>query len=84
MVQEAPRAVDTPQQADFETQLDLLTDRVDQLDRRNLQLKNTIRALAREYARISLGGVCPHCAQSLTLIEEGLIRCPECGYLRSL
>ena len=52
-------------------------------ERRQLQLKHTLDALARE-AGVTVGCQCSACERSYTLVKNGHMYCPACGANRSL
>ena len=60
-----------------------LHDRLDVIERRQQLLKRTVQALAGE-AGVSMGCPCAHCQRSYTLVKNGTLSCPACGYRESL
>uniref|UniRef100_A0A7D5KU14 Uncharacterized protein n=2 Tax=Natrinema halophilum TaxID=1699371 RepID=A0A7D5KU14_9EURY len=61
-----------------ELESDLETTRV-----RIQQLENTLRGVVRNLDNISIGGPC-RCGESMLLIRQKKIFCPECGYQRTM
>ncbi|RKD95042.1 hypothetical protein [Halopiger aswanensis] len=47
------------------------------------QLENTLRGVVRDANDISVGGPCS-CGQSLLLIRQRVIYCPQCEYKRTI
>ena len=64
-------------------QLAVLADRLKATEQRQQHLQNTLAGLAREVG-VSVGCVCGHCDESHTLIKDGTMYCPRCGYRRSV
>ncbi|WP_255168161.1 hypothetical protein [Natrononativus amylolyticus] len=64
-------------------QLEQTVERLEVTERRLTQVHNTLKAVAQD-AGIAVGGPCGRCDRSFLLIAEGTMRCPACGYRRSL
>lgn len=63
--------------------LETLADRLERTDRRQCQLANALKGLARE-SNVSIGCACSRCERSYLLIKKGTMYCPQCGFRRSL
>jgi exosome complex RNA-binding protein Csl4 len=48
------------------------------------QLRNTLRAVARDATDVSVAHPCQRCERSLLLVRAGQMYCPNCGYERSV
>ena len=57
--------------------------RLDDAERQITQLENTLRGLVRETNDISVGGPCK-CGQSLLIISQRTVYCPQCQYKRAI
>ncbi|KMT45833.1 hypothetical protein EL22_27035 [Halostagnicola sp. A56] len=64
-------------------ELEQMTARLEATERRLGRLQNTVNAVARE-AGVSMDGPCGHCGRSHLIVADGTLRCPSCGYRRSL
>lgn len=64
--------------------LERLTERLEADERALVQLRNTVDALARETAGITVCHPCDRCEQSLMLLREGTMYCPHCHYRRTM
>lgn len=51
--------------------------------RRVLQLENTLKAITRQASDLSIGGPCS-CEESLLIVRQNVIYCPECDYRRTM
>ncbi|MFC4540849.1 hypothetical protein ACFO5R_02765 [Halosolutus amylolyticus] len=60
-----------------------LADRIDALERQQQQLKRTLHAISRE-AGVSIGSPCVRCHGSYTIVKNGCLSCPACGFMESL
>ncbi|AEH38853.1 hypothetical protein [Halopiger xanaduensis] len=62
--------------AEFEDELEKTKQHV-------VQLENTLRGVVRDANDISVGGPCS-CGESLLLIRQRVIYCPQCEYKRTI
>lgn len=64
-------------------QLAALEDRLEAVERQQRLLRTTVAGFAREVG-CSLGCQCGRCDESYTLVRDGCMYCPRCGYRESL
>ncbi|OAQ52537.1 hypothetical protein HTG_13010 [Natrinema mahii] len=64
-------------------QLAALEERLEAAERQQRLLRTTVAGLAREVGR-SLGCQCSRCDESYTLVRDGCMYCPRCGFQESL
>lgn len=60
-----------------------IAERLAETEQQLVQVQRTLVAVA-QVADISIGGPCAYCERSRVLLIDGELRCPECGYQRSL
>ena len=65
------------------TRIDDLETALEETNRRVDRLENTLQALARERDDVSIAGPC-NCGESLLIIRQRTIYCPECRYRRTM
>lgn len=65
-------------------QCDELSERLAETERRVEQLRNALCAVARAGSDVSVTHSCRHCEQSLMLVRNGQLYCPNCRYGRSV
>lgn len=64
-------------------QLADLEDELEETKQHVVQLENTLRGVVRDANGISVGGPCS-CGQSLLLVRQQVIYCPQCEYKRTI
>jgi len=64
-------------------QLAALEQRLEAVERQQRLLRTTVAGFARE-SGCSLGCQCSRCDESYTLVRDGCMYCPRCGYRESL
>lgn len=74
-----PRAGETPQ-----IQIERVMARLERTERRMLQVENALSGVANHVGGLSIGGPCPDCTQSLLLVSQGSMNCPQCSYQEPL
>lgn len=66
------------------TQLRVVSKRAEAAERRTRLLENAVSGMAREMGCCRPGPPCTDCGDSLLLVDRGRMRCPQCGFQRSL
>ena len=61
-----------------------LAERVHSAEKRIDCLETTISAVAEEIENVSLSSRCSKCEESMLIIKEGVLYCPNCGDGHSL
>lgn len=79
MTPRSPSKSDRPLDQTRETQRERLLDRLEQTERRLLQVENALKGVA-HVSNLSVAGPCGECTRSLLLVKQELVYCPACGY----
>ena len=60
-----------------------LEERLSEAERNICQLENTLRGVVRETNDVSVGGPCK-CGDSLLIVRQRTVYCPQCQYQRAI
>ena len=60
-----------------------LDERLSKVEQHLVQLENTLQGVVRETSDVTIGGPCK-CGESLVIVRQRTVYCPQCQYRRGI